>query len=615
MSSINRSVPLLALLLLAVACGGSSEPTPPPPPAPVAARLAFTAAPTNVRTQAAFSTAPVVEVRDAAGNRVAGNSSTVTLRLAGGTTGAILRGTATASAENGFATFAGLSVDSAGVGYTIVASAAGLASATSSAFAVVRGTPQLAFRTQPVGGQAGVALMTQPIVEIRDSVTGGILTARQDSVTLTLAANAGGGALTGLVRVAAVAGVATFTGVAVSTAGTGYVLNAAGPGLMSAASAPFTVAAVTNTGLLSTQLAAGGFFNCAISSPDGAVCWGNNTRAELGIGESGGFRSRPLRVNSPVPLVRLAATGGTTNSGCGLTADGRAFCWGGNNRGQLGIGNTISATSPVEVRGGRTYKQIAIGGEHACAIAQNDAAFCWGANERGEIGNGTGGTNRPDVLEPVAVAGGRTFVRIAVGFMWSCALDTEGRAWCWGTNGDGQLGDGTTTIRNAPVAVQQPAGVRFTSIASSGSHSCALDAQEARAYCWGSNAFGQLGDGSTISRLTPTPVAGSLRFVSLAVGGPHSCGITEAGDATCWGSNASGQLGDDTLTPRITAGALVVGNRKWTQLVAGQFHTCGMEAVTARTFCWGSAASGILGNGTSGLLREARPQAVLSVMP
>jgi len=724
MTSINRSFLLCMSLLLCAACSGSTEPTPPPPP--VAASLAFTAAPSDVRTQAAFAAAPVVEVRDAAGNRVVGNAATVTLSLAGGSPAASLRGTATVSAVNGIASFAGLSVDSAGTGYTIVAAATGLTSATSTAFAVVRGTPLLAFRTQPVSGEAGLSLTTQPIVEIRDSVTGGILAARQDSVTLTLAANAGSGALAGTARIAAVNGVATFANLVVSVPGTGYLITASGTGLTSAASAPFDVAAIQRTltivsgdaqfgsigsavaqplrvrvtrtrggtplagqtvtfdpragstvsptlpvtnangeaqtiwtlgpsrglqtalasfggtsasvsfsataidtvGLLATQIAAGGFFNCAISTPLGAVCWGDGSFGQTGDSAivSLGPRVRPVRVNSPVPLISVTASSGggdgigigseAGNTACGLTSGGNAYCWGRNHRGQIGIGSLANARVPVEVRGGRSYKRIMPGGEHTCAITQSDAAFCWGANFRGAIGNGSGGTDTSaSVLEPVAVSGGRSFSDIAVGFRFTCALDTRGQAWCWGLNNSGQLGDGTTTNTNLPVAVQQPAGVQFGIMVSGANHTCAQDRADGRTFCWGGNTRGQLGDGTMTRRLTPTVVGGGLTFQSLTAGSEHSCAITQAGDATCWGGNAFGLLGDDTRTARLVPGTLVFGGRKWTHVVAGERHTCGTEAVTERTFCWGSRTAGALGNGTSDNGIETRPQPVLSPIP
>jgi alpha-tubulin suppressor-like RCC1 family protein len=727
MIRIDRCLSLCAALLLAAACKGSPEPTP-PPPAPVATRLAFTAAPMDVRTQATFATAPVVEVRDAAGARVPGSSVAVTVRLVGGTASASLRGTATVTAVNGVATFDGLSVDSAGTGYTLAASATGLTEATSSAFAVVRGTPRLAFRTQPVSGEAGLALTTQPIVEIRDSVTGGVLADRVDTVSVALATNAGSAVLSGTTRAVAVAGVATFTNLAVPTAGTGYVMAASGTGLTATSSTPFDVAAIQRTltivsgsaqfgfigsalsqpirvrvtrttggaplagqavafeprnggtvsaaapvtdasgvaqttwtlgptigaqtavasfgsaspavtftstaidsvGLIATQIVTGGLFGCAMTDVVGAVCWGNNTFGQIGDTNIVSLtpRSRPVRVRAPVSLVRVTAssagrlsTGGTSSepgtTACGLTAGGVAYCWGRNHRGQIGNGSLTNALLPVEVRGGRTYSQLVTGGENSCAITTAGPAFCWGANFFGQLGSGTGGLpNSPNELEPVAVSGGHRFTQIVIGTRFTCALDSGGRAWCWGNNETGQLGNGTTTNSNVPVAVQQPSGVEFGALAAGAYHACGIDRLDGRLFCWGGNDRGQLGDGTAVTRQTPVAVGGSRRFLFVAAGGEHSCAITLVGDATCWGSNFRGQLGDDTQTNRSVPGTPVFGARQWTQLAGGEFNTCGIEAVTSRVYCWGWGAEGALGNGTnSGAINQRRPEPVSAPRP
>jgi alpha-tubulin suppressor-like RCC1 family protein len=727
MLRIDRCLSLVAALLLGAACKDSPEPTP-PPPAPVATRLAFTAAPTDVRTQATFATAPVVEVRDAAGARVVGSNVAVTLRLVGGSASASLRGTATVSAVDGVATFAGLSVDSAGTGYTLVASATGLAEATSSAFAVVRGTPQLAFRTQPVSGEAGLPLTTQPVVEIRDSVTGGLLADRVDTITVALAANAGNVAVSGTARVAAVAGVATFTNLAVPTAGAGFVLAATGTGLTSASSAAFDVAeiqrtitivsgnaqfgfigsavpqpirvrvtrtiggsplgaqvvrfearnggsvsspspetnasgevqtlwtlgpavgaqtlvasvgsaspsvtftstAIDSVGLIATQVVAGGQFGCAMTAVLGAVCWGNNTFGQIGDTNIVSLtpRTRPVRVKVPVPLVRVTVssagklgTGGSSSepgtTACGLSATGVAYCWGRNHRGQIGNGSLTNALLPVEVRGGRTYAQIVTGGENSCAITTAGSAFCWGADFFGQVGSGAGGQpNSPNELEPVAVSGGHRFTQIVIGTRFTCGLDQDGKAWCWGNNETGQLGNGTTTNSNVPVAVQQPSGVEFGEISAGAYHTCGVDRIDARLYCWGGNIRGQLGDGTVVARLAPVAIGGSRRFRFVAAGDEHTCGITLVGDATCWGNNARGQLGDDTQTNRSVPGTPVFGARQWAQLAGGEFHTCGIEAVTSRVYCWGWGDDGALGEGTdSQSLFQTRPVPVSAPRP
>ncbi|MBL8055523.1 MAG: hypothetical protein JNK29_02440, partial [Anaerolineales bacterium] len=141
--------------------------------------------------------------------------------------------------------------------------------------------------------------------------------------------------------------------------------------------------------------------------------------------------------------------------------------------------------------------------------------------------------------------------RLAAGIGHTCALTADGGVKCWGANGDGQLGDGTTLNQGAPVAV---AGLTsgVTAVATGWRHTCALTAAGG-VKCWGWNDYGQLGDGTTTNRLTPVDVAGLTSGVTaLAAGNTHTCALTAAGGAKCWGYNLFGQLGDGTTTNRLT---------------------------------------------------------------
>jgi alpha-tubulin suppressor-like RCC1 family protein len=156
----------------------------------------------------------------------------------------------------------------------------------------------------------------------------------------------------------------------------------------------------------------------------------------------------------------------------------------------------------VAVAGGRSYRQVAAGDMHSCGVTTDNRAFCWGYNAEGRLGDGT----TTDRLKPVAVAGGLQFTRVGINRV-SCGVTTTGKGYCWGPNNVGQLGDGTTTNRSRPAAVS--GGLEFREISPGSNaetdHVCGLTTG-GKVYCWGENMFGQLGDGTTENSSTPVPI-------------------------------------------------------------------------------------------------------------
>jgi alpha-tubulin suppressor-like RCC1 family protein len=300
---------------------------------------------------------------------------------------------------------------------------------------------------------------------------------------------------------------------------------------------------------------------------------------------------------------RLVRAGGSYT--CGLLTSGLAYCWGWNAFGNLGDGSTTSRALPVAVGGGLTFDSLSVGGGTACALDPTGRAYCWGGGAYGELGNGAS-SNRG---LPQVVSGGLTYKQIAAGGMAStlnynyssaghvCAIAGSGTAWCWGANSSGQLGDGTTASRNSPSAVS--GGLLFTAIAAGGSHTCGLTAAGV-AYCWGANGSGQLGDGTTTSRNVPTSVlAGGVAFRSLQAGRNYTCGLSTQGYLYCWGGNDFGQFGDGTRNAN-TVPALAGGGSAWSGLGVSAAedlytasgldelsgHTCATDA-SGSAFCWG----------------------------
>ena len=305
------------------------------------------------------------------------------------------------------------------------------------------------------------------------------------------------------------------------------------------------------------------YFTCGLTQGGAAYCWGFNGDGELGDGTRT-TRSSPVAVAGGLTFASLSA--GAFHA-CGLTPAGVGYCWGDNSYGQLGDGTQTFRTSPVPVSGGATFASITAGGSHTCAVTTTGVTACWGLNSSGQLGWGsmTGpstcvyvGSNYACGVAPVTVTGQIAFARLSAGASHTCGVTAAGIAYCWGENSSGQVGANYATDQAAPVAVT--GGLSFGSLSAGGFHTCGLVLSLAgRAYCWGNNYLGQVGNGSTTTapELTPSMVAGGLTFASVAAGLQHTCGVTAAGAAWCWGENTAGQLGDGTQANRTSPVAVV----------------------------------------------------------
>lgn len=350
------------------------------------------------------------------------------------------------------------------------------------------------------------------------------------------------------------------------------------------------------TTLTFIHVSAGREHSCGVTADDRAWCWGSNQRGQLGDGTTAEGRLIPTAVARGLRFLDVIAGGWHT---CGITTDNRAYCWGLDDDGQVGSGGTAACgggicTRPVAVTGSRRYRQISTGFSHTCAVTLADKAFCWGHGLNGEVGDGNAlEINR----SPVAVKSGLLFRQVTAGGAHSCGVTTSSAAYCWGRNGDGQLGDRTRTDRTTPVAVFGGHAIREMSAGFA--RTCGVTTADV-AQCWGSNLFGQVGSGTDWPRhLKPTAVAGGLRFSHVSAGLAHGCGITTSGRAWCWGNNFAGVLGDGTFNDSSVPVA-VTGTRTWLEVrpSADAAHNCGVTGA-GRAFCWGYNLSGQLGNGTT----------------
>ncbi|CAN5203796.1 hypothetical protein BH23GEM4_BH23GEM4_16300 [soil metagenome] len=331
-------------------------------------------------------------------------------------------------------------------------------------------------------------------------------------------------------------------------------------------------------------LVTGGMHTCALSAAGELFCWGGNDRGQLGTGGT----TRQAVAASVAGRVRFRDVAAGISHTCGIGRDGATYCWGANNSGQLGNGAFASRTQPTRVAAAPAFRELGLGMTHTCGMTGGGAVFCWGNNSRGQLGSAAPlATYRPS-----RVPG--SYTALAVGWNHACALDGGRRIWCWGANDFGQLGTGDDEDHAAPVQIG--GDQRFAALAAGSAHTCALS-MEGAVFCWGRNAQGQLGDGSTRDRSVPVRVSSNLAFRRITAGSAHVCGLTSGGRAYCWGRNNYGQLGDGSTTNRTTPSAVSGGYSLVAIDAAGAAHTCGTTS-DGRNLCWGYNVEGQLGDGS-----------------
>jgi len=392
-------------------------------------------------------------------------------------------------------------------------------------------------------------------------------------------------------------------------------------------------------------ISASSVHSCAILQNGQVKCWGSNLFGQLGTGDATNRGDLAGEMGAALPAVGLG-TGRTATAisvgggqSCAILDNGQLKCWGRNNFGQLGLGDVNNrgdnagemgdALPAVNIGTGVTAKAVAAGATHTCVLLSNNRVKCWGLNSSGQLGQeditnrGAAATDMGDNLPSITLGTGRTALAVAAGDSVTCAILDNKSVKCWGFNGDGELGIGSTANQgDNPGEMGDPlpfvslgTGRTATAIAVSQTRSCAL-LDNGQLKCWGFNNLGQLGQEDTVTRgdnagemgdaLLPINLGTGRTVKSFALGvGSHTCALLDNSAIKCWGANGVGQLGQSNTTTRgdnagemgdnlvaVDLGPGFVG----ASVAVGGTYSCARLG-NSQIKCWGFNGDGELGLG------------------
>lgn len=359
---------------------------------------------------------------------------------------------------------------------------------------------------------------------------------------------------------------------------------------------PSPSASPSGPSLVQKKVGLAAYSSCGITSSGTGQCWGNNdvpsdgTSGMLGIGLGTSItRTTPQTLDDPGQSYLSIAAGEWVV--CGLTSLQTIKCWGT----WVGDGTSVQGNSPIAITDTSTFVDLAAGSYHACGVKSDGVMKCWGDGWDGKLGNGdAGGATQ---YSPVTADSGTLYARVAAGRNHTCGITTAGVLRCWGTNSAGQVGDGTTAGPRLSALEIDP-GVTYSVIAAGENNSCGITTAGVLK-CWGANGSGQVGDGTTVTKSSPTVVDGGVSYakVSVATSGYHACAVTSAGVLKCWGNNGSGRLGNGDVLPSSSP-VVINSGVAYREVAAGGSHSCGIT-VGGELKCWGANGDGRLGIGNT----------------
>lgn len=353
-----------------------------------------------------------------------------------------------------------------------------------------------------------------------------------------------------------------------------------------------------------TSVAAGERHTCAVTELGRAFCWGLNDMGQLGVGDWGAAAEpRPRPVIQDFETVESLSLG--SGHSCALSGTREIWCWGGDGRRALGYmtsdsmetcGSTPCSPFPRSVIDGTRFRSLATGNGYTCAATSMGTLYCWGDNRLGQGGSG-GFSDLIAYAWPVT--GQDLYREVRAGRAHTCAVSMSGTTRCWGDDSHGQLGVAAPCAKGSqkprcPTPMAVAEDTVFVALALGEGHSCGLTG-DGRAFCWGDGSHGALGDGGWDDQGAPVEVASEVRFTELAAGGRHTCGLSDAGRILCWGGNDRHQLGREGEDSSVPEPTET--SLVFKDVAAGGVHTCAVT-MDGVVYCWGGNGSGQLGDGT-----------------
>lgn len=333
------------------------------------------------------------------------------------------------------------------------------------------------------------------------------------------------------------------------------------------------------------RLATGDEHACAVIS-SALWCWGKSAEGELGPPLDGAHGPRRIEIGAP---VRAPAAGGSHT--CALDTQGRVYCFGANTSGQVGAGANAAddVPTPTQVLLPAAAIDVRTQVDHTCAVLSDASLWCWGENEEGQLGQGDTHPGK-DHPEPIRVGLQNDWVAVSTGQGHSCGIRAPGALYCWGRNTQFQIGQGSAEPQQYRAPQRVGSDTDWAEVSAGQNNSCARK-RNGSMYCWGDIASGTLAVGDALPRSTPTLVPNITDWLSVSTNTFHTCGLRRTGEVWCAGRNTEGQLTGTNQVDAVPSMQRLGADTDWVEVRAGRFFTCARK-LDDSVWCAGANTEG-----------------------